>query len=99
METLCGQVSATDRQTDLDNVNPCIRTCHSILIALQTLSRTLDAMQAYGARDYKALGDVPQRALLVCWTACVPVALLWSQSEALMVAVGQDPAIAALAAR
>ena len=55
--------------------------------------------QAYGARDYKALGDVLQRALLVCWVACIPAALLWSQSEALMVAVGQDPAIAALAAR
>ena len=55
--------------------------------------------QAYGAKDYKTLGDVLQRALLVCWVACVPVALLWSQSTALMVAVGQDPAIAAKAGR
>ena len=55
--------------------------------------------QAYGARDYKALGEVLQRALLVCWVACIPVALLWSQSTALMVAVGQDPAIAAMAGR
>jgi MATE family multidrug resistance protein len=55
--------------------------------------------QAYGAKDYKTLGDVLQRALLVCWVACVPVALLWSQSTALMVAAGQDPAIADMAGR
>ena len=55
--------------------------------------------QAYGAKDYKTLGDVLQRALGVCWVACIPVALLWSQSTALMVAVGQDPVIAAKAGR
>ena len=55
--------------------------------------------QAYGAKDYKTLGDVLQRALLVCWVACIPVALLWSQSTALMVAAGQDPVIAGMAAR
>ena len=55
--------------------------------------------QAYGAKNYKTLGDVLQRALLVCCMACLPVALLWSQSTALMVAAGQDPAIAEMAAR
>ena len=68
-------------------------------LATSSLSPHLHFSQAYGARDYKALGEVLQRALLVCWVACVPVALLWSQSTTLMVAVGQDPAIAAMAGR
>lgn len=56
-------------------------------------------VQAYGARNYRALGEVLQRALLVCWAACIPVALLWCRSAEVMVAVGQDPAIAAMAGR
>lgn len=36
-------------------------------------------VQAYGAGAYLRLGVILQRALLVCWTLCVPVVLLWSQ--------------------
>jgi MATE family multidrug resistance protein len=55
--------------------------------------------QAYGAGDYLALGEVLQRALLVCWAACVPVGLLWLLSDRVMVALGQDPKISAMAGR
>lgn len=36
-------------------------------------------LQAYGAGAYLRVGVVLQRALLVCWTVCLPVVLLWSQ--------------------
>jgi MATE family multidrug resistance protein len=34
---------------------------------------------AYGAGAYLRVGVILQRALLVCWTVCLPVVLLWSQ--------------------
>lgn len=55
--------------------------------------------QAYGAKQYKVLGEVLQRALLVCWAACIPVALLWTHSESLMLSVGQSAEVAAMAGR
>ncbi|GBF97494.1 hypothetical protein Rsub_10417 [Raphidocelis subcapitata] len=65
------------------------------------LSAGLETMcgQAYGAGDYKALGLLLQRALLICCAACVPVGALWLGSESLLVAMGQEPAIAAAASR
>lgn len=56
-------------------------------------------LQAYGAGSYKALGLVLQRALLITWFTCLPIMLLWAHSESLMLALGQQPAIAAGAAR
>lgn len=40
----------------------------------------LTAMQAYGAGEYGKLGMVLQRALAVCWAACIPLALAWANS-------------------
>lgn len=40
-----------------------------------------------------------QRALLICVTACVPIALLWLGSQGLLTAMGQEPVISALASR
>eukprot|EP00878_Enallax_costatus_P028505 GHUV01030793.1.p2 GENE.GHUV01030793.1~~GHUV01030793.1.p2 ORF type:complete len:186 (-),score=14.88 GHUV01030793.1:273-830(-) len=55
--------------------------------------------QAYGAGVYKRVGVILQRALLVCWTVCIVVAVLWSQSHSVLVQLGQQPDIAALASR
>ena len=55
--------------------------------------------QAYGARSYKELGFVLQRALLICWTACVPVAFLWASIQPLLLSLGQPTEIASMAAR
>lgn len=33
--------------------------------------------QAYGARSYKLLGTYLQRAQLICWSLCIPIAALW----------------------
>jgi MATE family multidrug resistance protein len=38
-------------------------------------------MQAYGAKNYKMLGLVMQRAVLVCWGACIPISLFLSNSK------------------
>jgi Na+-driven multidrug efflux pump len=42
---------------------------------------------------------VQQRARLICWTASLPVVLLWAYAEPLLLALGQQPELAALAAR
>jgi hypothetical protein len=34
-------------------------------------------IKAYGARSYRLLGVYLQRAQLICWTLCLPVAALW----------------------
>jgi hypothetical protein len=51
--------------------------------------------QAYGARSFKALGVVLQRALLITWLTCLPITLLWTHSRQLLLALGQHPAVAA----
>jgi MATE family multidrug resistance protein len=41
---------------------------------------------------------VLQRALLICWLVCLPITLLWQHMEPLLLALGQEPQIAAGAA-
>jgi hypothetical protein len=43
-------------------------TGHSLVLGLSSAMETLCG-QAYGAQDYKALGEILQRALLVCWVS------------------------------
>lgn len=54
--------------------------------------------QAYGASNYKALGVVLQRALIITWLVCMPITLLWWHMEPVLLALGQQPKIAAGAA-
>ncbi len=53
--------------------------------------------QAYGAGEYSKLGLLLQRAVIVCWATCVPVALAWANSDGLLRALGQLPEISQLA--
>lgn len=46
-------------------------------------------LQAYGARRYAMLGVVLQRARLICWCACIPVAVLWNFMGPLLLLLGQ----------
>jgi len=55
--------------------------------------------QAYGARNYPLLGLFLQRAVLVCAALCVPIAAAWLNAAPLLVALGQEPALAAAAGR
>ncbi|GBF98590.1 hypothetical protein Rsub_11315 [Raphidocelis subcapitata] len=65
------------------------------------LSSALDTLcgQAYGARAYTLLGVYLQRAQVICFALCVPLVALWWRIEPLLLALGQEPAIAAVAAR
>ncbi|KAG2495579.1 hypothetical protein HYH03_006179 [Edaphochlamys debaryana] len=74
-------------------------TGSSIVIGLSAGMETLCG-QAYGARNYKALGIVLQRALLICWVACVPISLAWvTQTSRMLTFLHQNPAIVAGASR
>jgi MATE family multidrug resistance protein len=57
------------------------------------------AAQAHGARDRERLGRVLLHGSVLALTASVPVALVWLATRPMLVALGQDPATAALAAR
>ncbi|KXZ45349.1 hypothetical protein GPECTOR_56g446 [Gonium pectorale] len=67
-------------------------TGYSLVIGLAAGMETLCG-QAYGAGNYGMLGLVLQRALLICWVACLPVAAFWSQSRWLLAALHQQPEI------
>jgi MATE family multidrug resistance protein len=56
--------------------------------------------QAYGARNYPLVGLFLQRAILVCAALCVPIAALWLNAAPILEhAMGQEPALAAVAGR
>lgn len=50
--------------------------------------------QAFGAGSYRLVGVVLQRAVILTSLLVVAVAWLWSQAERLLLALGQDAAIA-----
>ncbi|KAF8062039.1 DTX2 [Scenedesmus sp. PABB004] len=77
-----------------------IYNCTGLSLALG-LSAGMETLcgQAFGAGAYEEVGVVLQRALLVCWAVCIPVAALWLNSHALLLSLGQQPDIAALASR
>mmetsp|Transcript_27021 Transcript_27021/g.73044 ORF Transcript_27021/g.73044 Transcript_27021/m.73044 type:complete len:618 (-) Transcript_27021:837-2690(-) len=70
----------------------------SVALGLSTGMDTL-AGSAYGAKEYHKLGSILQRAVVVCWAACVPLAAAWLNSEPLLLMLGQKPEIAKLGAR
>jgi MATE family multidrug resistance protein len=56
--------------------------------------------QAYGARNYALVGLFLQRALLVCGALCLPISAVWlNAAPILQHAMGQEPALAAVAGR
>jgi MATE family multidrug resistance protein len=55
--------------------------------------------QAYGARNYRAVGVALQRAVALTLVLAAGVCALWTQVERILVGLGQDPALAAGAAR
>ncbi|GLC40447.1 hypothetical protein PLESTB_001346900 [Pleodorina starrii] len=82
-------LSATVLATSFYNI-----TGYSLVIGLSAGMETMCG-QAYGAGNYSMLGLVLQRALLICWAACVPIALFWTQAHRLMLALHQEPLIVA----
>eukprot|EP00947_MAST-08B_sp_MAST-8B-sp1_P004589 g4589.t1 len=62
------------------------------LAALDTL-----LTQAFGSKEYVRMALTLQRSLVLLFLLCLPIALLWGFVEPLLVALGQDPEVAALA--
>ncbi|RLN00203.1 protein DETOXIFICATION 16-like [Panicum miliaceum] len=64
---------------------------------LAGMAGALDTLcgQAFGARQYGLLGVYKQRAMVVLTLACVPIAIAWACAEHILLAIGQDPDIAA----
>ncbi|KAM7272693.1 hypothetical protein ACFE04_027356 [Oxalis oulophora] len=49
--------------------------------------------QAYGAKQYHMLGVYMQRAMIVMSLSCLPVALLWANTDHILTTFNQDPEI------
>ena len=56
------------------------------------------ASQAYGAKNYKRVGNLMQRQLAMeLTTVCIPVAIVWASTESILVYLHQPAHIARLA--
>ncbi|CAG9460294.1 unnamed protein product [Pedinophyceae sp. YPF-701] len=55
--------------------------------------------QANGARQHHLLGIYLQRSLLIIFTISLPITIMWTQAERVLVFLGQEPALSRLAAR
>jgi MATE family multidrug resistance protein len=53
--------------------------------------------QAYGARQYESVGIYLQAAIFCMLLVCIPVAVLWFNMESLLLLMGQDQEISAMA--
>ncbi|KAH3765586.1 solute carrier family 47 [Pelomyxa schiedti] len=73
-------------------------TGYSFGIGLLSAIDTL-ASQAYGAGNFKKVGDILQRAVLIAWICCIPIAGLWGISKYLLLLMQQDPEISEMASQ
>lgn len=70
----------------------------SIMVGMGTAVSTVCG-QAYGAQNYRKVGETLQLGMLVFWLACLPISLLWWNGESVLLLCGQDPAVAEYAGR
>ncbi|KAK9105819.1 hypothetical protein Scep_022663 [Stephania cephalantha] len=73
-------------------------TGFSLLMGMGSALDTLCG-QSYGAKQYHMLGIHMQRAMFVLFLVSIPLAFIWASTRPILVAVGQDPEIAAEAGR
>lgn len=55
-------------------------------------------MQAYGAKNYAAVGIWAQRGFLICTLACIPIVGLWLCAEPILLWVGQTAQVSHMTA-
>lgn len=68
----------------------------SIIVGMGTAVSTICG-QAFGAGNYRKVGETLQLAVLVNWLVCIPISILWWNAEAVLRLCGQDHAVAAAA--
>lgn len=71
----------------------CGITGFTVLSGLASALETLCG-QAYGAKQYHLLGIYLQRATFILMVAAIPVGIIWLNMERILVALGEDAAIA-----
>ncbi len=49
--------------------------------------------QAYGAKNYKMLGILLQRAQVILWVLCIPIVALWVHIDHVLLTLGQEPEV------
>lgn len=59
------------------------------------MASALDTLcgQSYGAKQYHMLGIHMQRAMLVLFLVCIPLAVIWANTSPILQFLGQDPLI------
>lgn len=68
----------------------------SVGVGLCTGIDTL-ASQAFGARQYHAVGLIAQRAVWILLLAAIPVSVLWISAESILLAIGQTDDVSRIA--
>ena len=91
-----GHVSATALGAATIGNMSCNLTGFAVGMGFTTCLDSL-CSQAYGGRQYHLCGLHAQKGLVMLSLACVPVALVWSQTRALTLLIGVDEETAALA--
>ncbi|KAK9684241.1 hypothetical protein RND81_10G196000 [Saponaria officinalis] len=66
---------------------------------LMGMASALDTFcgQSYGAKHYHMLGIHLQRATIILFLSCIPLAIIWANTRSLLIAFSQDPQIATVA--
>lgn len=49
--------------------------------------------QSYGAKQHRMLGIHMQRAMLILMIVSIPLAIMWTNTTSILIALGQDPEI------
>lgn len=80
-------LSSTAIATSISNV-----TGYSVLFGMAGALETLCG-QAYGAKQYKMLGIYTYGAILSLILVCLPISVLWTFMDKLLIFIGQDPSI------
>nr|XP_043618317.1 protein DETOXIFICATION 14-like [Erigeron canadensis] len=81
------ELAATSLATSLTNV-----TGLSLLFGMTGALETLCG-QAYGAKQYERVGNYTYSALICLILVCIPISILWTYVDKLLILIGQDPLI------
>ncbi|XP_061374562.1 protein DETOXIFICATION 16-like [Gastrolobium bilobum] len=74
----------------------CSVTGISLLLGMASALDTLCG-QSYGAKQHRMLGIHMQRAMLVLMIVSIPLAIIWANTRSILIFLGQDPEISAVA--
>lgn len=71
------------------------------LTILYGLNQALDTLvsQSFGAKSYEMCGAYLSKARLVATVLMLPISLIFFFSSSILIAMGQDPAISAIASK